>query len=57
MALVEAFVLSLVLQYQFDVQDHVPTVFVFAVFLVSLLTAAPSKEIEEDYEAVKAGEN
>ena len=37
-ALICAFALSLLLQYQFDVQEHVPTVFVFAVFLVSLLT-------------------
>ena len=56
MALVGAFALSLVLQYQFDVQDHVPTVFVFAVFLASLLTAPPSQEVNADFEAVKRGE-
>lgn len=33
-----AFGLSLLFQYIFDVQEHVTTVFVFAVFLVSLLT-------------------
>ena len=37
-ALVCAFGLSLLFQYRFDVQEHVPTVFVFAVFLISLLT-------------------
>ena len=33
-----AFVASLLFQYIFDVQEHITTVFVFAVFLVSLLT-------------------
>ncbi len=33
-----AFGLSLLFQYIFDVQEHITTVFVFAVFLVSLLT-------------------
>ncbi len=33
-----AFGLSLLFQYIFDVQEHVTTVFVFAVFLVSILT-------------------
>lgn len=33
-----AFVLSLLFQYRFDVREHISTVFVFAVFLVSLLT-------------------
>lgn len=33
-----AFGLSLLFQYRFDVEEHVATVFVFAVFLVSLLT-------------------
>ena len=33
-----AFGLSLLFQYIFDVQEHITTVFVFAVFLISLLT-------------------
>ena len=33
-----AFALSLLFQYRFDVEEHVTTVFVFAVFLISLLT-------------------
>ena len=33
-----AFVFSLLFQYIFDVQEHITTVFVFAVFLVSLFT-------------------
>ena len=33
-----AFVLSLLFQYSFGVREHISTVFVFAVFLVSLLT-------------------
>lgn len=33
-----AFALSLLFQYKFDVEEHITTVFVFAVFLVSLLT-------------------
>ena len=37
-ALACAFGLSLLFQYKFDVQEHVTTVFVFAVFLISLLT-------------------
>ncbi|MBQ9967743.1 MAG: PAS domain-containing sensor histidine kinase [Oscillospiraceae bacterium] len=37
-ALVCAFALSLLFQYSFHVREHVTTVFVFAVFLVSLLT-------------------
>ena len=37
-SLIGAFVLSLLFQYIFDVQEHITTVFVFAVFLVSLLT-------------------
>lgn len=37
-ALVCAFGLSLLFQYIFQVQEHITTVFVFAVFLVSLLT-------------------
>ena len=36
--LVCAFGLSLLFQYTFDVQEHITTVFVFAVFLVSLFT-------------------
>ncbi len=38
LSLVGAFGLSLLFQYIFDVQEHITTVFVFAVFLVSLLT-------------------
>ena len=37
-SLIGAFVVSLLFQYIFDVQEHITTVFVFAVFLVSLLT-------------------
>ena len=37
-ALICAFGLSLLFQYQFHVREHVTTVFVFAVFLVSLVT-------------------
>lgn len=37
-ALVLAFGTSLLFQYIFDVQEHITTVFVFAVFLISLLT-------------------
>ena len=37
-SLIGAFGLSLLFQYIFDVQEHITTVFVFAVFLVSLLT-------------------
>lgn len=37
-SLVCAFGLSLLFQYIFDVQEHITTVFVFAVFLISLLT-------------------
>ena len=36
--LVCAFCLSLLFQYIFDVQEHITTVFVFAVFLISLFT-------------------
>lgn len=38
LALVLAFAASLIFQYIFDVREHITTVFVFAVFLVSLLT-------------------
>ena len=38
MALVFAFGLSLLFQYIFDVQEHITTIFVFSVFLVSLMT-------------------
>lgn len=37
-ALTCAFALSLLFQYEFHVREHVTTVFVFAVFLISLLT-------------------
>ncbi len=37
-SLIGAFGLSLLFQYIFDVQEHITTVFVFAVFLTSLLT-------------------
>ena len=37
-ALVCAFCLSLLFHYIFDVKEHITTVFVFAVFLISLLT-------------------
>lgn len=37
-SLVGAFGLSLLFQYIFDVQEHITTVFVFAVFLVSIFT-------------------
>ncbi len=37
-SLICAFSLSLLFQYIFEVQEHITTVFVFAVFLVSLLT-------------------
>ena len=37
-SLVFAFGFSLLFQYIFDVQEHITTIFVFAVFLVSLLT-------------------
>ena len=37
-SLIGAFVVRLLFQYIFDVQEHITTVFVFAVFLVSLLT-------------------
>ena len=37
-SLICAFGLSLLFQYIFDVQEHITTVFVFAVFLVSLFT-------------------
>jgi len=37
-SLVCAFVLSLLFQYTFEVQEHITTVFVFAVFFVSLKT-------------------
>ena len=38
MTLCGAFGLSLLFQHTFDVQEHITTVFVFAVFLTSLLT-------------------
>lgn len=38
LSLICAFGLSLLFQYIFEVQEHITTVFVFAVFLVSLLT-------------------
>ena len=38
LALVCAFGLSLLFQYIFQVQEHITTVFVFAVFLISLMT-------------------
>ena len=37
-SLIGAFGLSLLFQYIFDVQEHITTVFVFAVFLVSIFT-------------------
>lgn len=37
-ALVFAFLISLLFQHVFEVQEHITTVFVFAVFLISLLT-------------------
>lgn len=37
-SLLFAFGLSLLFQYIFDVQEHITTVFVFAVFLISLMT-------------------
>ncbi len=37
-SLIGAFVLSLLFQYIFNVQEHIPTVFLFGVFLTSLLT-------------------
>ncbi len=37
-SLICAFGLSLLFQYIFEVQEHITTVFVFAVFLISLLT-------------------
>ena len=37
-SLIFAFALSLLFQYIFEVQEHITTVFVFAVFLISLLT-------------------
>ena len=37
-SLICAFGLSLLFQYAFDVQEHITTVFVFAVFLISLFT-------------------
>lgn len=37
-SLLGAFALSLMFQYIFDVREHVTTIFVFAVFLVSVLT-------------------
>ncbi|MEE1074371.1 MAG: DUF4118 domain-containing protein [Acutalibacteraceae bacterium] len=37
-ALVGAFSLSLLFQYIFDVQEHITTIFQFAVFLISLMT-------------------
>ncbi len=37
-SLIGAFGLSLLFQYIFDVQEHITTVFVFAVFIISLLT-------------------
>ncbi len=37
-SLICAFGLSLLFQYIFDVQEHITTVFVFAVFLISLMT-------------------
>ena len=37
-SLVCAFGLSLLFQYIFDVQEHITTVFVFAVFLISIFT-------------------
>ena len=37
-SLIGAFALSLLFQYIFDVREHVSTIFVFAVFLISLLT-------------------
>ncbi len=37
-SLIAAFFISLLFQHIFDVQEHITTVFVFAVFLVSLLT-------------------
>ena len=33
-----AFAISLIFQYVFEVQEHITTIFVFAVFLISLLT-------------------
>ena len=37
-SLVGAFGLSLIFHYIFDVREHITTIFVFAVFLISLLT-------------------
>ena len=37
-ALVGAFGLSLLFHYTFDVKEHITTIFIFAVFLISLLT-------------------
>lgn len=37
-SLVFAFGISLMFQYTFEVQEHITTVFVFAVFLISLFT-------------------
>lgn len=37
-ALACAFGLSVLFQYRFDVEEHITTVFIFAVFLISLLT-------------------
>ena len=37
-SLIGAFLLSLLFQYIFNVQEHIPTVFIFGVFLTSLLT-------------------
>ena len=37
-SLLFAFIFSLLFQYIFDVQEHITTIFVFAVFLVSLFT-------------------
>ncbi len=33
-----AFAISLLLQYKFDVQEHITTIFVFAIFLISIFT-------------------
>ncbi len=37
-SLIGAFVLSLLFQHIFNVQEHIPTIFIFGVFLTSLLT-------------------
>ena len=37
-SLLFAFIFSLLFQYIFDVQEHITTIFVFAVFFISLVT-------------------